>query len=126
MGKTADLRQGEHSWNKIVREPNSKMMRSKTNSYRGFNGQYTDLVIPSHNGQKPGSIMSGKENAGFGKANGKKEESWRSGGEEETVKEEEAIYSTIRTRFNVKLNWLYSLVAFTPDATFQSRIKWTF
>ena len=101
MGKTADLRQGQHSWNKIVREPNSKMMRSKTNSYRGFNGQYTDLVIPS---QKPGSIMSGKEKSGFGKANGKQEESWRRDGEEETVKEEEAIYSTIRTRFNVKLN----------------------
>ena len=76
-------------------------MRPKTNSYRGFNGQYTDLVID----QKPGAswqpskleIRNGKENFGIGKASGK-EEMWRRGGGEETVKEEEAIYSTIRTR----------------------------
>ena len=56
--------------------------------------------------------MSGKENAGFGKANGKQEESWRRGGEEETVKEEEAIYSTIRTRFNVELKHHLNQVQF--------------
>ena len=75
------------------------MMKSKTNSYRGFNGQYTDLVIPSHRGQKTGSIKTGKENIGFGKTKVKREENWGRGGEEETVKEEEAIYSTIRTRY---------------------------
>ena len=99
LGKNADLRrQSQYSWNKIVRGPPTNIMRSKTNSYRGFNGQYTDLVIPSHGAQKRGSIMTGKENVGFGKAKANSEESWRRGGEEETVKEEEAIYSTIRTR----------------------------
>ena len=82
----------------MFRDPPSKTMRSKTNSYRGFNGQYTDLVIPSHIGQKPRSIKTGNGNAGLGKAKAKGEESLGRGGEEETVKEEEAIYSTIRTR----------------------------
>ena len=45
-------------------------------------------------------ILVTEENVGFGKAEAKTGESWRRGGEEETVKEEEAIYSTIRTRSN--------------------------
>ena len=102
-----DMRQSQYSWNKLV-SPNSKTMRSKTNSYRGFNDQYTDLVIPSNYGQKQGSswvtAKTGKENVGFGKSQAKQEESrWRSRGEEETVKEEEAIYSTIRTRCNLNI-----------------------
>ena len=101
FGNNPDLRQSQYSWNKLV-SPNSKTMRSKTNSYRGFNGQYTDLVIPSNYGQKQGSswatAKTGKENAGFGKSQAKQEESRRRRGEEENVKEEEAIYSTIRTR----------------------------
>ena len=105
LGNNSDLWQNHNSWHKIL-SPNSKTVRSKTNSYRGFNGQYTDLAIPSHYEQKPGAIWqpskleirSGKENFGIVKASGK-EEMWRKGGgEEETVKEEEAIYSTIRTR----------------------------
>ena len=106
LGNNSDLWQNHNSWHKIL-SPNSKTVRSKTNSYRGFNGQYTDLAIPSHYEQKPNGsswqpskleTRSGKDNFGIDKASGK-EEMWRKGGgEEETVKEEEAIYSTIRTR----------------------------
>ena len=98
--------QDENNWsNSYI--PNIKSVRSKTNSYRRFNGLITDLAIPSHPtqhwGEKPGSswrdckLETNIWNGYFGKDRASKE--WWRRSVEEKVRGEEAIYSTIRTRW---------------------------
>ena len=92
--------QDENHWsNSYI--PNIKSVRSKTNSYRHFNGLITDLAIPSHPTQKPGSSWRDSKLEtniwNFGKDRGSKE--WWMRSVAEKVRGEEAIYSTIRTRW---------------------------
>ena len=103
-----------------------------TNSYKGFNAQYTAAL--TQNSQKPCRStwqlenISNKDNFWFSRG-GRRDEGQRAG-VEETVRGEEAIYSTIRTRrcylrleisFNFTRRTFYSLPSSshmyqTPDS----------